>query len=278
MVGQEFPSTDFNSMPPIHPYCRCTTLPVLDSISSENATMAGLLDGGAATSSASGVDLLREMWDAGATLDSLNLGGSTGEVHVGTLLDGSRVAVKTTDIIGAGSLRNEESAQAVLEALGIDYTNAFLADSTTLVTRFIEGQSGAEWLEAQGLTDPTLVREGTASAITSLNGAKELGVFDFITSNVDRHAFNWIVQDNTVVGIDHGSLYWWGSGMRDMAMTPFSEAVTGLTSQGGKLAPTISRAELDAMRPNLEALKDRLSESNYTNMMAKFNKLWKAAS
>jgi len=41
LVGQQFPATDVNDMPPIHPYCRCTTLPVIDSMSADTSTGLG---------------------------------------------------------------------------------------------------------------------------------------------------------------------------------------------------------------------------------------------
>ena len=41
LVGQQYPATDLNDMPPIHPYCRCTTLPVVESIGADTGVGAG---------------------------------------------------------------------------------------------------------------------------------------------------------------------------------------------------------------------------------------------
>ena len=45
LVGQEFPAIDLNDMPPIHPWCRCSTIPVIDSIAfDELGNPAGITD------------------------------------------------------------------------------------------------------------------------------------------------------------------------------------------------------------------------------------------
>lgn len=51
LVGQEFPASDLNDMPPIHPWCRCSTIPVIDSIAfDELGNPAGITGGGIGSS------------------------------------------------------------------------------------------------------------------------------------------------------------------------------------------------------------------------------------
>ncbi len=123
----------------------------------------------------------------------LNAGLSGDIVELLTMEDGTQYVRKTYNSI---NVRERERIVAQFgEAMGVPVAKTVLSDvDNELVFEFIEGTAAGplSWV----LPDD----------ITELPGGRELGLFDFLISNTDRHGLNArITTEGTLVGIDHGS-------------------------------------------------------------------------
>lgn len=101
--------------------------------------------------------------------------------------------------------------------------------------------------------------EAQSKMAMSIQGGFELGLFDYLIHNTDRHSGNWIitppVRDGPkVVGIDHGHIDVMGR-TGDSLSSPFSEWILGDQGQINDLTGKISGAELDAIARRIEDLE-----------------------
>ena len=126
-------------------------------------------------------------------ITQLNAGLSGDIVELLLMEDGTQYVRKSYNDL---SVRERERIVAQFgEAMGVPVAKTVLSDvDDELVFEFIEGT-------AAGPLSWNLPDE-----VTELPGGRELGLFDFLISNTDRHGLNArITPEGTLVGIDHGS-------------------------------------------------------------------------
>jgi hypothetical protein len=128
-------------------------------------------------------------------------GGNTAEsVMLGSLSNGQEVVRKgVKDAIEADK---EYLAGRVLNQLGVTDINTIRPSERVVVSEYIRGLDGVDW--------STTLPSGTTpseywSRLASMKGGRETGLFDFISSNTDRHVMNFLVKDDTLYPIDHGN-------------------------------------------------------------------------
>ncbi len=179
-------------------------------------------------------------------ITQLNAGLSGDTVELLLMEDGTQYVRKTYNSV---SVRERERIVAQFgEAMGVPVAKTVSSDvDNQLLFEFIEG-------DAAGPLSWTLPDE-----VTELPGGRELGLFDFLISNTDRHGLNArITREGTLVGIDHGSQgifsddWLFGlSGFRHAGDSPFIRRWIPMDvgDQGqliNVLANSFTRAELQA--------------------------------
>jgi hypothetical protein len=196
----------------------------------------------------------------GFTLKGELPGGNSGaSIMLGTLSDGKEVVMKTH---GGGNADKEHLASRVLNTLGVDNIGTVKVDDTTTITNFVHGRSGLEWMNESEFNTPVEMRD----AMTKLKNSREVGLFDFITSNQDRHAGNWLLsEDGTVAPIDHGGTYYkaWSpqkDGRYLFAEGKFAQSTLGVNMDKETYITSVdasvswTRAELEGIRAKIEGL------------------------
>jgi superfamily I DNA/RNA helicase len=188
-------------------------------------------------------------------------GGNSGAAILkGTLSDGKEVVMKTQG--GAGNTDKEYLASRVLNTLGVGNIGTVKVNDTTTMTNFVYGRSGLEWMNESEFNSPAEMR----AAMTKLKNAREVGLFDFITSNQDRHAGNWMLSDDgSVAPIDHGGTFYkaWSpknDGRYLFAEGKFAQASLGVTMDSDTYITQVdasvswTKAELEGIRSKIEGL------------------------
>jgi hypothetical protein len=203
---------------------------------------------------------MQEAFTAGGFNFKGNLpGGNSGAVLMtGNLSDGTEVVMKTENNVE--NVDKEFLAGRALNALGIDNIGTVRIAEGTTMTNFIDGVTGMEWLNEY--TGP--MSEGT-TAMVGLKNGREVGLFDFITSNQDRHLGNWLYSNGAVAPIDHGGTQYraWnpaGDGRYLFAEGPFAKKSLGVTMDSDTYITSVdasvswTREELAEVRRKIEAL------------------------
>jgi hypothetical protein len=186
-------------------------------------------------------------------------GGNSGAVLMtGNLSDGTEVVMKTENNVE--SVDKEFLAARALNALGVDNIGTVRIAEGTTMTNFIDGVTGMEWLNEY--TGPI---SESGKAMVGLKNGREVGLFDFITSNQDRHLGNWLYADGAVAPIDHGGTQYraWnpaGDGRYLFAEGPFAKNSLGVTVDFDTYITSVdasvswTREELADVRRKIEAL------------------------
>lgn len=203
--------------------------------------------------------------------DVFSEGNSGAAVALLTLSDGTRVVRKIDRHAGSVLVRNEYLAGRVHNALtGNDNITTAQVDDTTLITTYIKGPAGARDLKnavenVRNTRERQQVYDAEIERQVQLPGGKEIGVLDWLTSNSDRHALNWIITDDGVQPIDQGDVTF--SEPRRIPngnillshKSPFTDYWLGLEYQRGgaitAMAPRVTRADLSGYRERLEELR-----------------------
>lgn len=208
----------------------------------------------------------------GFTLDdTFSEGNSGASVALLTLSDGSKVVRKTDRRAGANAVRNEYLAGRVFNALtdADDVTTAQVDDST-LITTHVDGPPGAHDLKnAVGQVRSDRAKkeayEAEIARQAQLPGGKEIGMLDWLTSNSDRHALNWMITGDGVKPIDQGDVTF--SAPRRAAddrllishNSPFVDHWLGLDYRRGgtitSMSPRVTESDLTGYRARLERLR-----------------------
>jgi hypothetical protein len=176
----------------------------------------------------------------------------------GNLTDGTEVVMKTENSVE--SVDKEFLAARALNALGVDNIGTVRIAEGTTMTNFIDGVTGMEWLnEYSGPISES------GKAMVGLKNGREVGLFDFITSNQDRHLGNWLYSNGAVAPIDHGGTQYraWdpaGDGRYLFAEGPFAKNSLGVTMDSDTYITSVdasiswTKEELADVRRKIEAL------------------------
>lgn len=220
--------------------------------------------------------------------DTFTEGNSGASVAALTLSDGTKVVRKIDRQAGPRPVRDEYLAGRVYNALaGDDVTTAQINEST-LITTHIDGPPGAHDLKnAVGqVRSDQAKRDAYATEImrqAELPGGKEIGMLDWLTSNSDRHALNWLITPDGVKPIDQGDVTF--SAPRRAANgnlllshnSPFVDHWLGLEYRRGgtitSMNPRVTKEDLAGYRSRLEKLRPEFDGpgevERFENMMSR---------
>lgn len=170
-------------------------------------------------------------------------------VFVVELNDGSRAIVKQLGASGAGA--SDEGARELLsyrllkDVIRVDgMPETILTDDGFMVQEFVKGRMGY----------------GEYSEFSDLTNGREIGLFDWIANNTDRHELNYIMDDagGRVIPIDHGfsfshTVNWDGSIDRSLDFANDFTSAHFLIDDIGRVEKSYSYsvAELEAVRKRL---------------------------
>lgn len=191
---------------------------------------------------------LQASMDSGITdLDELS-GGAVADTRLATWKDGSQAVLKTaTGAVGSWSPQfqtdAEELSARVAAALDVRAPATVRADPTTLYLEYMEGRPANK---AFGYGDPP-------ERILESDQGVRMGLLDHLINNNDRHAGNWIVDDEgNIAAIDHGLSFGFdlGSGSSPFARRHFRSGRNPLTQED---VATL-RARLQELRPEFVKL------------------------
>jgi len=155
------------------------------------------------------IDDLRAAFEKGHTKgDYLNGGASADWVKKIELSDG-RTAVHKRQ--SAEETRREYLAGRVANAIGIEDITVAQTGDREVVMNFVDGAPGAMKLRdsTRGVFGDAKKRAAVKAEQKQqlrLRNGREIGMLDWLTSNDDRHALNWMVSSDgkSVIPIDHG--------------------------------------------------------------------------
>jgi DNA topoisomerase-1 len=223
-------------------------------------------------------------FDEGAELTGGNTNLSIKRV---TLSDGTHAVWKRPQ--NGGEHRREILSGLVANALGLDGWTADAGDGQ-LLTTFHDGAPGAY---AGFLKDGHSIDQHV-----TLEGAREIGVLDWLIRNRDRHDLNYIVQGDRVRPIDHGLTFFTSTGAdNDIPRSPFASHWLGLTQkptprpamfkthdEGAvvkgpkpKLNPKVSKAYVKSLMTRLEAGRSEFSDDEWAGLLKRLDLLMQAA-
>lgn len=219
---------------------------------------------------------LKSAYDAGYTTEKVIDKGKTAEKTEQIKLSDGRQAIKKTFkpwILyqsGETQVRKEVLASEVARTLGIPYDAEGVGQYSVVTTHF-PGVDGDEYLKSGGSLD---------SAIHTESG-KKIGILDWLIKMRDRTADgdNWrVTPDGKIMPIDHGEAFGEKEGR---TTSPFAKYWIGMGPEGA-IDPKITSADIEGLRPKLEALKDSFTQSKkwgdderkwHADLMSRFDRL-----
>jgi 2'-5' RNA ligase len=228
------------------------------------------------------------------------MSGGMGGVQRITLSDGTEAVLKTHE--EASQALHEYLSGLVGRALGIEGTGTALAGEDVTVSRLVPGDIAAGFID-QAYTDAlkgggTDYEQAEADAKAEevrqlqLGNGREIGLLDYLTSNIDRNWGNWLVDGDTVYPIDQALSEFAaqdaGSAGAEM-LSPFSRywLSAGQDAAGSEniavadLRNPFSSAEMDGFRSALEQLRPEFgakgASSEYGYMMDRLSLLESAS-
>ena len=197
-----------------------------------------------------------EVFDVGGS----NAGSSM--IHGREYPDGTRLVVKQHEY--DESAYNEYVASHIGWAIGapVPAVVGDLQHADTTWSQYVVGDVANTRIHGWSTWDE--FAEKQSELAMSLRGSFELGLFDYLIHNTDRHAGNWIVtppamlhrvpQPAKVVGIDHGHADIVGNSL-DSISSPFSEWIFSDFGSINDLTGAITGAELDVISFRIASLE-----------------------
>lgn len=241
---------------------------------------------------------MQAAYDAGYAVEKRLTGGNSAQfVRVLKLSNDARVVNKmVSSMTIADEGRREYLGGRVLNALGIDDVVTVQLNDHEIITTHIDGETGARAL-ADILNGPGTAKERTErwlqrrSEFARSPGGREIGLYDWLANNTDRHEGNWIVMtDGRVRPIDQGSSqfetttyadYKTGKLKQLETNSPFAAEWLGLKlnkyNELVSLKPKFTKTELADVRKRLESVRDDFSRPGedvyFANMLDRLAQL-----
>lgn len=237
------------------------------------------------------VDELHSAYQQGHTdRRTLTGGNSADEVKLVDLHDGRQVVQKEGT---ARDARAEYLAGRVANTLGITDVHTAQVSNTSVITTFVEGDTGIDAqrkaiLGIRGDYAQKQAIKAEIDRITKLRNGREIGMLDWLTNNDDRHSLNYIVSPDgkTVYPVDHGSADFETQRFNGKVVVPRSPFVDvwirpkadGNTAES--VDPQWTAGELATIRSDLEGLQGEFSgdgeQAWHASMLEKLQILEKA--
>lgn len=207
-------------------------------------------------------------------------GNSTSKTELLLLADGTRVVRKSGGVQVLSKkpdTRFEYLSGRVYNALGGTGVHTAQVNDNTVITTYVEGEMGGKGLNATFKSGNTNAQNKKARKIelerqVTLSGGKEIGLLDYLISNLDRHSLNWIVKDDKVYPIDQGGATFipiksHSKGKDIYVDSDFTNHWLGVKAPAGfidSMKPKFTKAELAQHRANLESIKGEFAEGEET--------------
>jgi hypothetical protein len=143
---------------------------------------------------------------------------------------------------------NEQMAHRVADAIGAPVVRTYRAPDGRLYQEVISGETGSAYQqrlfqEALAGSDTSRLLEqmqtNMRAAVASQDG-KQLGLFDYLTGQSDRHMHNWFVREGHITGIDNADAF-------GRVISPFAERWS--------TAGSFTRAEADRAVSTVNSLR-----------------------